>query len=302
MIMVRLMGGLGNQMFQYAAGLQLATLRKTILKLDPTFLLDRMPRENFTYRDFDLEIFDLQPEIASPAEVRRFRRLAEPASRSVLERVADKLARRHYYLESSPAFDAGVLELPDETYLEGYFQNERYFADIGVEIRKRFRLAPDESKLPAGTRRLADDIRSNQGICLHVRRGDYASNPVSFQHHGLCSLEYYQNGLKELRARGATGPVFIFSDDVKWCRDNFKESDKFVVVGDEHAGPCSSLHFWLMTLCQSFVIANSSFSWWAAWLGENPNKIVVRPSQWIQASEFRDADICPPSWIKVSNE
>jgi hypothetical protein len=108
--------------------------------------------------------------------------------------------------------------------------------------------------------------------------------------------------LEKLRSRSVHSPVFIFSDDVKWCRENYKESEELTVVGDEHAGPRSSLHLWLMTLCQHFVIANSSFSWWAAWLGENPNKIVVRPLRWFQTPELRDIDICPLGWLIIPND
>lgn len=296
------MGGLGNQMFQYAAGLQLATRHKTTLKLDLTFLLDRTPRENFTYRDFDLVIFNLPAEIASPAEVRRFRRVADLASRTVLERVADKLTKRHYYLERSPAFDARVLDLSDETYLEGYFQNERYFAGIEVDIRKRFRLMPDESKLPAGTRRLADEIRASRGTCLHVRRGDYVNNPVTMRYHGFCGLDYYQRALDKLRSMKTVHRVFVFSDDPGWCCEYFKLADGFTVVGQEHAGPHASTHLWLMTLCRHFLIANSSFGWWAAWLSESPDKTVIRPSPWFQASEMREFDICPPGWLSIPND
>jgi hypothetical protein len=302
MIMARLMGGLGNQMFQYAAGLRLAMRHKTTLKLDLTFLLDRTPRENFTYREFDLAIFNLPAEITSPAEVRRFRRLAEPVSWSVLKWAANKLTKRHYYLERSPAFDARVLDLPDETYLEGYFQNERYFADIEVEIRKSFGLTPDESKLPADTRRLADEIRTCDAICLHVRRGDYVAIPVVTRHHGVCGLDYYERGLSKLRSMGAVGRVFVFSDDVVWCRENFKEADGFTVVGNEHAGRRASTHLWLMTLCRHFLISNSSFAWWAAWLGGSANKSVVRPFPWFQAPEVRDANICLPGWVVVRND
>lgn len=296
------MGGLGNQMFHYAAGLQLATRHHTTLKLDLTFLLDRTPRENFTYRDFDLVIFNLPAEIASPAEVRRFRRVSEPASRTVLERVADKVTKRHYYLERSPAFDAGVLDLPDETYLEGYFQDERYFADIEVEIRKRFRLTPDESKLATETRRLADEIRASGGTCLHVRRGDYVTNPVTLRHHGLCGLDYYQRGLDKLHSMRAVARVFVFSDDPGWSHDNFKEADGFTVVGQDQAGPRASTHLWLMTLCRHFLISNSSFAWWAAWLSESPEKTVIRPSCWFQAPELRDIDICPQRWVVIRND
>lgn len=302
MIVVRLMGGLGNQMFQYAAGLRLAHRHRTELKLDLSFLMDRAPRENFSYRDLDLVIFNFPVSSASPEEVHRFRCLRPSGSRNFVRRIANKLSQRHYYFEHDLGFNPCVLELPDETYLEGYFQNEGYFSDIEQIVRQRFRLAPDESKLPAATRRLADVMRTDDAVCLHVRRADYVTNPLINCIHGVCSLDYYQRGLAKLRSLGVSGKTFVFSDDEYWCRENFKNASQFEVVGNEHAGPRASTHFWLMTLCRHFLIANSSFSWWAAWLSKSPNKVVVRPSRWFQLPQCQDAEICPDYWLKVSNE
>ena len=302
MIIVRLMGGLGNQMFQYAAGLRLAHRHQTELKLDLSFLLDRSPRENFVYRDFDLVAFNFPISIASPEEVRQFRRLRDSGSRNVLRRIANKLTRRHYYFEHHLAFDPSVLDLPDETYLEGYFQNESYFSDIEPMIRERFRLTPDESKLLPATRRIAKKIRTDHAVCLHVRRADYVTNAITNRYHGVCSVDYYQRGLTKLRSLEATGKTYVFSDDEDWCRETFTDTSQFEIVGNEHAGPRASTHLWLMTLCRHFLIPNSSFSWWAAWLSDSPKKVVVRPSQWLQARESIDVDICPPRWIKISNE
>lgn len=302
MIIVRLMGGLGNQMFQYAAALRLAHRHQAELKFDLSFLLDRSPREHFAYRDFDLAVFNFPFSTASSEEIQQFRCLRPSASRNVFRRISNKLTRRRYYFERHLAFDPTVLELPDETYLEGYFQHEGYFSDVEELVRQRFRLEPDESKLLFATRRLADEIRIDDSICLHVRRADYVTNPITNRYHGVCSLNYYERGLAKLRSLGVKGKVFVFSDDENWCRENFTNASQFTIVGNEHAGIRASTHLWLMTLCRHFVIPNSSFSWWAAWLSENSSKLVVRPSQWLQASEVANVDICPAPWIKISNE
>jgi len=302
MIVVRLMGGLGNQMFQYAAGLRLAYRHQAELKLDLSFLMDRTPRKNFAQRNFDLVVFNFPILRASPKEIRQFRSLRPSGSKNFLRRFANKLTRRHYYFEHDLVYDPSVLELPDETYLEGYFQNESYFSDIEQMVRQRFRLVPDESKLPGTTRRLADEIRADDAVCLHVRRTDYVTNPSTNRYHGVCSLDYYERGLTKLQSLAVSGRIFVFSDDEAWCRENFRDTSQFQIVGNEHAGPRASTHLWLMTLCRHFLIPNSSFSWWAAWLSENPGKIVLRPSQWLQAPELFDVDICPPPWIKISNE
>lgn len=302
MVIVRLMGGLGNQMFQYAAGLRLAHRRRTELKLDLSFLLDHSPRENAVYREFDLSVFNFRTSTASPAEIRRFRCLRHRGSKNVLRRIASTLRQRHYYREQQLTFDSDVLELPEETYLEGYFQNERYFVDIERMIRQQFRLTPDESGLQAATLRLADRIRTDDAVCLHVRRADYVTNPLASRIHGTCSLNYYERGIEKLRSLGISGKIFVFSDDDDWCRKTFRDASHFEIVGKEHAGPRASVHLWLMTLCRHFLIANSSFSWWAAWLSDYKEKIVVRPSPWFKAQELYEIDICPEEWIKISNE
>ena len=298
MIIVQLMGGLGNQMFQYATGLALAKRHGTALKLDLTALLDRSFRQNIVSRDYDLLVFNVPEEKASEVEIRKFRRLADPASRTLAERIGDKLVSRHIFCEKDPQFDTEVLKLPDETYLQGFFQDERYFADSAQTIRERFLLTPDEATLPAATRNLADEIRSNESICVHVRRADYVNNRATSDFHGICSLGYYTKSLSELRSNGAMGPVFVFSDDVEWCRQHLQETLGCTVVGEEHAGARASTHFWLMTLCQNFVIANSSFSWWAAWLAQGDAR-VCRPDPWFDEPRYRSAEVCPKSWIKI---
>jgi hypothetical protein len=325
MIIVKIAGGLGNQMFQYAAGLSLALRNKTNLKLDLSFFADRT-LESYKYRDFDfdLQIFGSIWPIASQIEINQFLRqrrwisMSERVAnkickminineshhaslKSLLVKITKKFCSRVIYVEPNPSFQPSVLELRDWTYLEGFLQDERYFASIESIIREKFCLLPDETKLPPVTLKLANEIKSVESICLHVRRGDFITSPESVRLVGFCSLDYYLKALQELKSRGVSGRVFVFSDDVKWCRENFT-SHEFTVVGDEHSGPRASLHLWLMSLCKNFVICNSTYSWWAAWLSENPNKIVIRPSRWFKLPEWRNLDICPPSWIKVSNE
>jgi len=120
--------------------------------------------------------------------------------------------------------------------------------------------------------------------------------------HGICSLDYYRRGIAELRARGATGNIFVFSDDAEWCRKNFGGIVGIHVVEEKHAGPHNSTHLWLMTLCKSFVISNSSFGWWAAWLCSRPDKTVVRPDRWFNKPSGENPDICPPNWIELATE
>ncbi len=299
MIIARLAGGLGNQMFQYAAGLRLATLHSVPLKLDLSFLLDRTPVQTHVFRDFDLGIFKLDTAVATDKDRGRFYPPAGAIRRTLLNRVIGRLQHRQIFKQQTVNFDPRVLSLGSETYLEGYFQDERYFTDIEPEIRRRFSLAPDESSLPPATRALAQLIRGQSCICLNVRRGDYVNHPFANNFHGVCTIDYYTRALQELRARGIHDRVMVFSDDQTWSRENFTDPDVFTIVGDEHAGERYATKFWLMTLCRHFIIPNSTFAWWAAWLNQSDGKVVVRPSQWVRAAEYKDQDICPASWIRV---
>ena len=301
MIIVRLMGGLGNQMFQYAAGLRLAMRHRTPLTLDLSFLLDRSRNDNIVFRDFDLKLFEIPEKIASSRQVRRFRRLASPGSRSVCERVEDRLVKRRMFSEESYQLDRRVLELPDNTYLEGYFQNEGYFTDAASIVRDRFRFRNMEDSLPEVTKHVAIAIQDSNSVCLNVRRGDYVNNPATNAYHGVCEINYFSGAISHFRDALVNPHFFVFSDDQNWCRREFPEGREFTIVGNEHYGPQFFQKFWLMTRCKHFIIPNSSFGWWAAWLAEFEGKLVVRPSHWFKASEIRDVDICPSSWIKISN-
>ncbi len=300
MICVRLMGGLGNQMFQYAAGLRLATMRQTNLKLDLSFLLDRTPKENFTYRNFELEVFKVQCEVASESELKRFRLPAKSAKASPLRKIRDLFDRKTYYLEPSLHFNPRVLDLPDNSYLDGYFQDERYFVDVADSVRTAFTSLVNEARLPSPARKVAEALKESQSACLHVRRGDYAKLAALRQIYGLCEKDFYALALAELRARRNFEKVFVFSDDTAWCSHNFKEQDGFVVVGMADAESNPWLDLWVMTHSSYFIIGNSSYAWWAAWLSKAQDKMVCRPDPWFVHPELRSVEVCPESWLKIS--
>jgi hypothetical protein len=299
MVLVRLQGGLGNQMFQYAAGLRLAITRRTELKLDLAGLLDRRVPQAGAVRDYDLHLFKIREEVATPREVRSFLRIGNPGSRTILERLEDKFVRRCLFHEQTLNFDPQVLQLSGKTYLDGYFQNENYFADIESIIRERFRFPISIDELPEHTKTLAARIRTMDSVCIHVRRGDYVSNPAAFEFHGTCGPEYYATSAAWVAGKIVAPTFFIFSDDLEWCRANLQLPDAFIFVGPEYDGPKFFHKFWLMSQCKHFVISNSSFGWWAAWLATNAGKLVARPSAWFKSPDVRDVDICPPSWMRI---
>ncbi len=299
MIVVLLQGGLGNQMFQYAAGLQLATLRNTELAFDLGALSARGPASPATTRGFALDAFGIPERAATSGEVRKFRRLAEPGTRSVWERIEDRIRRRAFFREGALAFDDQVAGLPTDSYLEGYFQDERYFSGIGPLVRSRFDFHIVEEGLSGSARALAGEIRGCAAACIQVRRGDYVINPSAREFHGVCPVGYFRKGLALLRRRTAIDRIYLFSDDPAWCREELGEIGGRVVE-DDLAGvdPVVSLH--LMAQCRHFVISNSSFGWWGAWLAGGQGKTVIRPVPWFRAPEALDADPCPASWVGLS--
>jgi hypothetical protein len=291
MIIVKLMGGLGNQMFQYAAGRRLALNHNTILKLDLSFLLNRTPRENFTYRSYELGIFNIQAELASPSEINRF----VPTGKNMLNYLKRKLKLNKLVKESHFHFDEGGLSSPDNSYLDGYWQSEKYFKEIEDIIRSDFTLKAKATNL---NQELAKEIGSYNSVSLHIRRGDYVSNPETNNFHGSCSLGYYEKAIKKIADCIVEPHLFIFSDDPDWAKDNliFEYPIKFVA----HNGSEKSYEdLRLMSLCKHNIIANSSFSWWGAWLNRNPEKIVIAPEKWFNDSSINTDDLIPDSWLRI---
>jgi hypothetical protein len=291
MIIAKLKGGLGNQLFQSAAGLRLALARETTLKLDPSALED--PGTG-TPRSFEMGAFRFSAEIADPSEVAAcaapapsgFGRLlarwrnAKPDSRAI---------ERHFH------FDPDVLTLSDGVCLDGYWQSERYFADASDRVREEFRFRNPPSGRNA---EIIDEMAACNAVSLHVRRGDYVTNPAANATHGTCPLDYYYRAIDYIRERVPNPSFFLFSDDPKWIRENLEFDGPATVI--DHNGPDSgSEDLRLMSHCQHHIIANSSFSWWGAWLNPNLHKIVVAPQRWF-SDELRDtSDLVPATWMRL---
>lgn len=289
MIIVKLMGGMGNQAFQYAAGRRLAIKHKTILKLDLTFLLDRTPRKNFTYRDYDLSIFNIQENFATDIDLRIFN-LKRKFNTSL------KLNKNILFVEKTKfKFDPEILKCKKDTYLDGSWQSEKYFKDIEKVIRKDFTFKHD---LDYESKKMAEKIKSINAICLNVRRGDYVSNPIASKTHGVCSLDYYHRGIEYIVDRISNPHFLIFSDDIGWCKNNFNIHYPFTIVTHKYAGKKFENYLKLMTLCKYYIIPNSTFGWWAAWLNTNPNKIVIAPKKWLNI-DIETVDLLPDNWIKI---
>ena len=142
---------------------------------------------------------------------------------------------------------------------------------------------------------MADKIESSMSICLNVRRGDFVTNP----HHGTCSLYYYSQAIEYIVDRVKDAYFYIFSDDIEWCKKNMQINYPFTMVTHDIAGEKFKYYLKLMVDCKHYIIPNSTFGWWAAWLNTNPDKIVIAPKQWFRKPEIDTSDVIPRGWLRI---
>jgi hypothetical protein len=294
MIISRIIGGLGNQMFQYA------TLRAIELRTGHVSKVDITPFENYgLHHGFELgRIFSQTPiKIASKSDIKSILgwRSSLGMGRIFLRSDMKLFSPKNYITEYSLAFQKEILNIADDSYLAGYWQSEKYFLDVADHIRKEFTFS---ESLSAENSKIKEEILSANSISLHIRRGDYVSNPTSLAIHGLCTIEYYQTAVAHIQQHVASPTYFIFSDDIPWVKANLGFLKSVVYV--EHNKDSQSYNdMRLMSLCNHHIIANSSFSWWGAWLNASPNKIVISPRKWFADSSKHDIDLIPQSWVKL---
>lgn len=277
MIYTRFHGRTGNQMFQYAAARALSLNLGTQVVLDDRLAISRGERSI-------TRIWDLPVTKAPMPPSKHDRKLAH-----YLWRYLGRSPR--YYREKRLGFDPGFFALSDNTYLHGYWQSEMYFGPHAGQIR-------DDFAFPEATGRnaeLAAEIGETLSVSLHVRRGDY----VALAAHGVCDQAYYDAALAALLPRlGAQPVIYVFSDEPDWARDHLSLPGRRVVI--DHNGEGADFEdMRLMSLCDHNIIANSSFSWWGAWLNASPNKVVVGPKDWFANPKLRNPDILPEGWIRV---
>lgn len=279
MIVCQLQGGLGNQMFQYATARTLANRHSTKVVLDHTWLVFKHPVGGATQRKYELDCFKL-------------RKTTRQLSRSLPDRLRMKFATR--YQEPDVRYDAGFLKQPNNTFVQGHFQTERYFSSIRAQLLEDFSWAD----APKGKNKtLLNKIQlDDSSVSIHVRRGDYITNPNASQLHGLLGIAYYQSALKAIRKHVAKPNLYVFSDDPVWCKANLKFDFPTTYIAHNTDG---AEDMRLMKSCRHNIVANSSFSWWAAWLNENPQKLVVAPKRWFAKAESNTKAVVPASWLQV---
>jgi hypothetical protein len=288
LVIVKLIGGLGNQLFQYALGRALSIKNDAPLKLDISVF------DTYKIRQYGLHHFNIVEHMASVGDIDRFRRAGSNRLMNFASRlgVLPESLRFTTIAEGGFSFDPRVLQARGNVYLDGYWQSEKYFKEIENVIREEFTVKDEADPV---NDEIVRRIMDTDSVCLHVRRGDYASNPEINKIYGLCGPEYYYAAIGELTRALAAPHFFIFSDDPQWARENL-EID-YPVTFVSHNGESRDYEdLRLMSLCKHYVIANSSFSWWGAWLGSHPAKMVFAPKGWFRTREHDTRDLIPDSW------
>lgn len=296
MIVTRLMGGLGNQMFQYAAARALALRHGVELRVDLSYLEHQHPAT--TQRAYALGCFRLDAAFATEDDL-RWARYGEPQDlRARLRDVVKTLLRPHrlhVVQQGGAGFDPRLLEAGPNSLLVGYWQSEDYFRDAGAAVRAdlSFRGEPDDE-----TRRLAEAIEAANTVSVHVRRGDYVLDPRTSAFHGTLTPEWYAAAAAEVAARVEAPAFFVFSDDLDWCRRHLRLPHPTTFVERQQPAPDHE-DLRLMALCRHHVVANSSFSWWGAWLDPRPDKVVVVPTAWFADPSVDTSRVPARGWIRL---
>lgn len=295
MNIIRMSGGLGNQMFQYALYLKLRSMGKEV-KFD-----DINEYRGEGVRPIMLAVFGVEYPRASWDEIVSF----TDGSMEWKKRIRRRLfGRRAIMYDESGYYDPKILEF-DSMYLRGAFQSERYFADIKEEVRSTYQFPELEemhlpSKLYESTRESLERIMGTESVGLHMYRGDSRNNEELYD--GICTEQYYEGAVRYIQDRYPDAVFYIFSNEPKWVknwvislmknqieegmsREEIRNLQKRFILMDENSEQTGYLDMLLMSRCRHNIISNSSFSWWAAWLNEHPGKLTCAPGRWINGVE-----------------
>lgn len=277
MITIYLSGGLGNQMFQFSAAYQISLYKKTSVKINIA---------NCTVRNYELDIFPLIKNKFIPSKFKTSLNL------KVL-RPFNFFFRRNDFFESHPfVYDLNIEKVSNNTNLVGYFQSEKYFLENRKDILNIFKFEKSDDSKFLSIKKIIED---SQSVSIHVRRGDYVENKNANKYHGTLPISYYKKATNFIVSHVKNPKFFLFSDDLHWAKQNFSFLQSFYLV-DINTGKLAYRDMHLMSLCKHNIIANSSFSWWGAWLNQNSSKIVIAPRRWVKEKSEPILDIIPKSW------
>lgn len=283
MIIVNLIGGLGNQLFQYGAGRALSEHLGVPLKFDI-----RWYKKSHT-RKYILDNFNIKGELATQEEIRKIK------GSDISNKIRNILGiqNKNIFVEPGNYFYENFFNLPDNTYLsgDGHWQSYKYFENIENIIRSELTL---KNPLPTSADKLLEQINTSNSVSVHIRRADYLA-PKNLKLIGMCTPEYYKDAIDLITKEVESPKFFVFSDDLEWTKTlPFPENTTYV---DSSFKLKDYEELVVMSKCKHNIIANSTFSWWASWLNKNHNKITIAPKSWFVARETKD--LIPTSWRRI---
>jgi hypothetical protein len=292
-IITNLIGGLGNQLFQYATGLAVARHTGAELRVAVDMFEDYRLHQGFELA----RVFNLDIREASASEMRDclgpFR--SKRARRLIARFLPGVWYEGHLVVQPTIRYWPGILDVGPNAYLHGYWQSERFFDAVVTELRSalsfRFPLEGENAKF-------AMRMQSCNSVAVHVRRGDYLSNPKNKALFADCSPKYYLDAVKLVLDSQPDAHFFIFSDDPAWAKELLVPLTANIEVIEHNRGADSYNDLRLMSLSRHIIIGNSTFSWWGAWLQEREDKIIIAPKRWLRSPRL-DIDIIPQRWIRI---
>lgn len=284
MIRIKINGGLGNQLFQYATAYAMSRKLKSKMIIDIS--------ESVKYRIHPLRLTKLNCSGSFDSKeslIDNF--LLHPR----LIKFSSKFIKR-YYIESTLRYDENLQRLAGNKLLIGYFQSEKYFSEYRAELLQEFFPSKAFSEYQ---KKIKQKIESVDSLSIHIRRGDYISNSDASDVHGICNKEYFDRAITHLTGQeliSINTVIFVFSDDIPWCKENLHLPYKVVFIEGDAKSP--ELDMWLMSYCKNNIISNSTFSWWGGWLNTHPSKCVIAPLKWFKT--LHDSkDIVPEGWKRL---
>ena len=291
MIIVNILGGLGNQMFTYACGRRLAEKHHTEL------LLNLSSFNNYKW-PYALDKFNIRAQINDRINTRLFEIGGRITNRLLGRKTMVSVNGIKPVWEYKAAFNPEIIDLHDKVFLDGYWASEKYFKDIADVLRNEFTLREAISR---NTMLWEDKIKSEEmPISLHIRRGDYLESDINRQIYAQVPVSYYYNGIELIRKNADISALFVFSNDIDWCKETFKfDIPVYYVTGNDEFHGYEDMY--LMSLCKHNIVANSTFSWWGAWLNRYKEKVVICPKKFFNISDIwhDSTDTWPEEWIQL---
>lgn len=275
MIIVQFMGGLGNQMFQYALCEKLKSNGNVVkADIETGYKKDEL-------RKYDIDIFqEIDIEKVDSNIYENYLKKAYKLKNRIIGKIFPY--KKKIYNEKGMFFDSNIFRLRD-AYIKGYWQSERYFLDIRNILLQKFKFPECRDEKNS---QYLKQIKEGISVSIHVRRGDYLTETNRKIYGNICTIEYYQKAIKYFEEKYPEVCFFVFSNDVKWTKENLQMRHAVYVEGNSEENGYKDMY--LMTQCKHNIIANSSFSWWGAWLNQNEEKEVVAPSKWLNTEEVKD--------------